>query len=80
MGDVKYLLWSKIKLRALLGFCALMGINSLPALKDYWKLDPAFHYAPIADRIGLQGIDFWRYLAISNLWIKTPFHNVISTG
>ena len=27
-----------------------MGINSLPALKDYWKCDPAFHYAPIADR------------------------------
>ena len=54
MGDVKYLLWNKItvqELKAFLGFRILMGINSLPALKDYWKRDPAFHYAPIADRI-----------------------------
>ena len=54
MGDVKYILWNKItveELKAFLGFCVLMGINSLPALKDYWKRDPAFHYAPIADRI-----------------------------
>ena len=28
-----------------------MSINSLPSLKDYWKRDPTFHYAPIADRI-----------------------------
>ena len=54
MGEVNYLLWNKItveELKAFLGFCILMGINSLPALKDYWKRDPAFHYAPIADRI-----------------------------
>ena len=54
MGDVKYLLWNKItveELKAFLGFCILIGINSLPALKDYWKRDPAFHYASIADRI-----------------------------
>ena len=63
MGDVKYLLWTKItveELKAFLGFCILMGINSLPALKDYWKRDPAFHYSPIADRISRD-----RFLEIS---------------
>ena len=28
-----------------------MGINILPSIKDYWKRDPLFHYAPITDRI-----------------------------
>ena len=63
MGEVKYLLWTKItveELKAFLGFCILMGINSLPALKDYWKRDPTFHYAPIADRISRD-----RFLEIS---------------
>ena len=45
--------WGKVhitveELKAFLGFCVLMRINSLPALKDYWKRDPAFHYVPIA--------------------------------
>ena len=28
-----------------------MGINSLPALDDYWKKDSVYHYSPIADKI-----------------------------
>ena len=28
-----------------------MGINRLPALADYWKLDPTYRYRPIADKI-----------------------------
>ncbi len=27
-----------------------MGINSLPALEDYWKQSLVYHYAPVADR------------------------------
>ena len=36
---------------AFLGFYILMGINQLPSLKDYWRKDKHFRYAPIADRI-----------------------------
>ena len=28
-----------------------MGINHLPALADYWKLDPTYRYSPITDKI-----------------------------
>ena len=63
MGDVKYLLWSKKTvegLKAFLGFCILVGINSL---LNYWKRDSAFHYAPIADRITRDGfLEFSHYL------------------
>ena len=54
MGQEKYQSWPKItveELKAFLGFSVLMSINSLPALKDYWKRDPTYHYAPIASRI-----------------------------
>ena len=54
MGDEKFSKWTHItvkELRAFLGFAILMGINILPSIKDYWKRDPLFHYAPIADRI-----------------------------
>ena len=34
-----------------MGFMILMKINHLPALSDYWKLDPTYRYGPIADRI-----------------------------
>ena len=36
---------------AFIGFNILMGINSLPALNDYWKKDSVYHYGPIADKI-----------------------------
>ena len=63
MGDVKYLLWNKITVEELKAFRVLMGINSLPALKNYWKHDPAFHYAPIADRVTRDRfLDISRYL------------------
>lgn len=29
----------------------LMGINHLPALSDYWKMDSTYRYSPVADRI-----------------------------
>ena len=54
MGEDKYTSWVKItreELKAYLGFCVLMGINSLPAIDDYWSTDPTLHYSPIADRI-----------------------------
>ena len=54
MGREKYSDWEKItgmELRAYLGFSILMGMVHLPAVEDYWKLDPYLHYAPIADRI-----------------------------
>lgn len=38
-------------IEAYYGFNILMGINSLPALDDYWKKDSVYHYSPIADRI-----------------------------
>ena len=54
MEPGKYSTWDKItveELRAYLGFAIIMGIVHLPAVEDYWKLDPYMHYAPIADRI-----------------------------
>ena len=54
MGEEKYAAWEKItqeELKAYLGFCILMGIAHLPALDDYWSVDPSLHYSPIADRI-----------------------------
>ena len=54
MGPDRYNEWQKItveELRAFLGFAILMGMVHLPAVEDYWKLDPFLHYAPIADRI-----------------------------
>ena len=33
------------------GFMILMGINHLPALPDYWKLDPTYRRRPIVDKI-----------------------------
>ena len=39
------------EIEAFLGFMILMGINRLPALRDYWRCDPAYHCGPIADRI-----------------------------
>ena len=46
--------WTKLtadELWAYFGFMILMGVNQLPALADYWKLDPTYRYRPIADRI-----------------------------
>ena len=31
-----------------------MGINHLPSLDDYWKLDSVLHYSPVADKITCQ--------------------------
>lgn len=38
-------------MKAFLGFSILMGINQLPAVKDYWRKNEFLHYSPIADRI-----------------------------
>ena len=46
--------WTKLtadELWAYFVFMILMGINQLPALADYWKLDPTYRHRPIADRI-----------------------------
>ncbi len=48
---------------AFLGFAILVGINQLPALAHYWRRDPIFHYAPIAERISRDRFtDIWRFL------------------
>ena len=39
------------ELKAFIGFTMLMGINRLPSLYDYWSMNPALHYFPIASRI-----------------------------
>jgi hypothetical protein len=54
MGEKKFGTREKLtrsEFRAYLGFCIMMSINHLPALEDYWRLHPTFHYLPIADRI-----------------------------
>ena len=54
MGSEKFAKWTKItveEMKAFLGFSILMGINQLPAIKDYWKKNDYLHYSPIADRI-----------------------------
>jgi hypothetical protein len=53
MGGEKFTKWTKItadEMKAFVEFSILMGINQLPAIKDYWKND-YLHYGPIADRI-----------------------------
>ena len=54
MAPEKFAAWEQVtvpELKAYFGFMILMGINKLPALVDYWKVDPIFHYAPVAGRI-----------------------------
>ena len=52
---------------AFFGFCILMGINHLPAIRNYWSTDPVLHYAPIADRITRDRfIAIWRFLHFTN--------------
>ena len=36
---------------AYMGVMILTGINHLPALSDYWKMDSTYRYSPVADRI-----------------------------
>ena len=54
MSDDQYSKWEEVnaeEIWAYMGFMILMGINHLPALSDYWKVDPTYCYSPIADRI-----------------------------
>lgn len=53
MDASHYEQWSKVtadEIWAYFGFMILMGINRLPAIADYWKLDPTYRYS-LADRI-----------------------------
>ena len=44
-----------------------MGINHLPSLDDYWKLDGVLHYSPVADKITRQRFrEIPRYLHNTN--------------
>ena len=57
MGEEKYEDWEKVgvqELKAYIGFSILMGLVQLPAIDDYWKLDPFLRYSPISDRIARQ--------------------------
>ena len=54
MDPTHYEKWTKVtaeEILAYFGFMILMGINHLPSLADYWKLDPTYRYGPVADRI-----------------------------
>ena len=66
MGEEKYAKWDPVtedEILAFLGLCILMGINKLPALRDYWKKDPTYHYSPVASRISRDRYtDILRYL------------------
>ena len=51
------------ELKAFIGFTILMGINRLPSIYDYWSMNPALHYFPIASRISRQRFfEIKRYL------------------
>ena len=63
MGDSQFATWEQVtieELKAYFGFMILMGLNQLPALFDYWRLDVIYHYSPIASRISRK-----RFLYIS---------------
>ena len=66
MEDTQYASWMPVteeEILAFLGFSILMGLNPLPAIRDYWKRDSTFHYAPIAERISRDRfLDLLRYL------------------
>ena len=70
MAELKYANWEKLtvtELRAYFGFNFLMGLVHLPAIEDYWKNDPYFHYHPIASRISRDRFrDISRYLHFTN--------------
>ena len=54
MSAAQYVKWTDVtaeEIWAFFGFMILMGINQLPALRDYWKLDPTYRYNPIASKI-----------------------------
>ena len=45
----------------------LTGINQLPCLYDYWKLDQTYHYSPVADRISRrQFFEISRFLNLTH--------------
>ena len=70
MEPEKFSAWIHITLqefKAYIGFCILMGLVRLPEISDYWKTDPYFHYAPIADRISRRRfMEITRYLHFAN--------------
>eukprot|EP00731_Ephydatia_muelleri_P019203 Em0012g28a len=54
MDDNSYAKWKRVDLaemKAYFGFNILMGLVPMPAIDDYWKLDPHFNYGPISSRI-----------------------------
>ena len=51
MNSSQYDKWTKLTADELWAYFGFMILNQLPALADYWKLDPTYRYRPIADRI-----------------------------
>ena len=54
MDDNSYAKWKHVDLaemKAYFRFNILMGLAPLPAIDDYWKLDPHFNYCPISSCI-----------------------------
>ena len=66
MGQPSFDSWQPLTvadLEAFMGFMLLMGIVNLPALFDYWKSDPVYHYTPIVSRISrTRFIEISKYL------------------
>ena len=58
--------WEKItidELYAYFGFLVLMGIVSLPSIRDYWRKDETFNYSPVTSRISRSRfLDIHRFL------------------
>ena len=51
IGEASHVNWVEVtveELEAYFGIVILMGLVRLPTLRDYWKRDPTYHYAPIA--------------------------------
>ena len=76
MGEEKYEDWEKVgvqELKAYIGFSILMGLVQLPAIEDYWKLDPFLRYSPISDRIARQRFrELSRYIHfVDNMQLPT---------
>ena len=54
MDDNSYAKWKRVDLaemKAYFGFNILMGLVPMPAIDDYWKLDPHFNFGPISSHI-----------------------------
>ena len=69
--------WDKVtadELHAYFGFMVLMGMVSLPSIRDYWKKDEVFNYRPITSRISRSRfLDIHRFLHFVDNDLLPPY-------